>query len=75
MAKRNKASILDDEIETGDITSGANLKENTNKKETQSIQVHKISKELVKNIIDNGESFSNFAKRAIRKLAQEENII
>ena len=60
-----------------EIAGGAALKENetTRKKKTKNILVYGVPVEWQELIESNGETFSGFAKRAIRKLLKEEDLI
>lgn len=73
MSKEDKFSIL---TNAEDTIKGASLKENSSKKnDTFQMSVYGMDRELADKIQKTGESSSNFAKRAIRKLAKEEGII
>lgn len=68
--KRDKFEALQDET-----VDQASLKENKKDTGTFQMSVYGMSRELADQIKATGESTSNFAKRAMRKLAREEGII
>jgi hypothetical protein len=71
---KDKFAILN-EAGSKEIQKDAPLKESANSNDTFQMSVYGMNRELADKIKATGESTSNFAKRAIRKLAREEGII
>ncbi|NOQ32431.1 MAG: hypothetical protein GQ570_15085 [Helicobacteraceae bacterium] len=72
---KDKFAVLEESQVKDEFVEGSALKETKTKAAKKTIQIHGMNVELADAIVASGESFSNFAKRAIRKLALEEGII